>query len=97
MHGQQNVKICTAKQAKQVYLYKIIKTKLYKNNAAIWFNKTCRIKQLTPTYSSISVNESSLNLFTEQSPTENDDTRCCVNTIVLLKMNITVLETCRGM
>jgi hypothetical protein len=49
MHGQQNVKICVAKQAKQVYLYKTIKMKFYKNNAAIWFNKTCRIKQLVLT------------------------------------------------
>jgi len=30
MHGRQNAKICTAKQAKQVYLYKTIKTKFCK-------------------------------------------------------------------
>jgi hypothetical protein len=42
--------------AKLVYLYKTIKIKLRKNNAAIWFNKTCRIKQLTPTYINIRVN-----------------------------------------
>jgi hypothetical protein len=41
--------------------------------------------------------ESSRNMCTEQSPKESDDTRCCVNTIVLLKMNTVVLETCRGM
>jgi len=35
------------------------------------------------------------NLCTEQSPKESDDTRCCTNTIVLLKMSIIVLETCR--
>ena len=40
--------------------------------------------------------EDARNLCTEQSPKENDDTRCCNNTIVLLKMNIIVLETCRG-
>ena len=56
MHGQQYIKICTAKQAKEIYHYKTIKTKLYKSNAAIWFNKTCRIKQLTPTYISVRVN-----------------------------------------
>jgi len=50
MHCQQYIKICTAEQAKEIYRYKTIKTKLYKNNAAIWFNKTCRIKQLMPTY-----------------------------------------------
>ena len=27
-----------------VYQYKNIKIKLYKNNAAIWYNKTCRIE-----------------------------------------------------
>jgi len=51
MYGQQNIKIFNAKQAKQakhVYQYKKIKIKLYKNKAAIWYNKTCRIKQLTP-------------------------------------------------
>jgi len=56
MHGQPNVKICTAKQAKQIFQYKKIKIKLYKNNAAIWYNKTCRIKQLTPNYINIRVN-----------------------------------------
>jgi len=40
--------------AKQVYHYKNIKLKLYKNNAAIWFNKTCKAKHLTPPYASIS-------------------------------------------
>jgi len=37
--------------------------------------------------------ESSYNLCTEQSPKESDDTGCCVNTIVLLKIGIIVLET----
>jgi len=36
--------------------------------------------------------EDSRNLCTEQSPTESDGTRCCNNTIVLLKMNIIVLK-----
>ena len=27
---------------------------------------------------------------------QSDDTRCCTNTIFLLKMSIIVLETCRG-
>jgi len=36
--------------------------------------------------------DSSRNLCTEQSPKESDDTRCCTNTIVLLKMSIIVLE-----
>ena len=46
MHGQQNVNICDAKQAKEVNQYKNTKIKLYKSNAAIWYNKTCMIKQL---------------------------------------------------
>jgi len=41
--------------------------------------------------------ESSRNLCTEQSPEERVDTTCCVNTIVLLKMSIIGLESCRGM
>jgi hypothetical protein len=44
------------KQAKQISQYKKIKIKLYRNNAAIWYNKTCRIKQLTPNYINIRVN-----------------------------------------
>jgi len=38
MHSQKNIKLC---DAKQVYHYKNIKLMLYKNNAAIWFNKSC--------------------------------------------------------
>ena len=39
--------------------------------------------------------EFSRNLCTEQSPKDSNDTRCCTNTIVLLKMSIIVLETRR--
>jgi hypothetical protein len=52
MHDQQNIKFCIAKQANQIYKYKNIKIKLFKNNAAIWYNKICRMKQLTPGVSS---------------------------------------------
>ena len=41
MHGQPVIKICNAKQARQIYQYKKIKIKLYKNNADIWYNKIC--------------------------------------------------------
>jgi len=44
MHGRTDLKICIAKQAKQIFHYKKIKIKLYKTNMAIWFNKTCRIR-----------------------------------------------------
>jgi len=37
-----------AKQAKETYQYRNIKGKLYKTNAAIWYNKICREKQPTP-------------------------------------------------
>ena len=37
-----------------------------------------------------------LNQCTVQAFTESDDTRCCVNTIFLLKMGMLMLETCRG-
>ena len=48
MHGQKNIKLCNAEQAKRVYQYKNIKIKLYKNNAAIWYNEICRTRHLTP-------------------------------------------------
>jgi len=44
MHCQQNVKFYNAEQATQIYNYKNIKRELYRNNAAIWYNKTCRLK-----------------------------------------------------
>jgi len=56
MHGQQNVKICDAKQAKQVHQYTNTKIKLYKSNASIRYNKTFRIKQPISTYVNIRVN-----------------------------------------
>jgi hypothetical protein len=42
MHGQRNIKLCIAEQAKRVYQYKNTKIKLHKNSAAIWYNKICR-------------------------------------------------------
>jgi hypothetical protein len=39
-----------AKQAKDTYNYRNIKQKLHKTTAAIWFNKTCRERGLTPNY-----------------------------------------------
>jgi hypothetical protein len=46
MHGPGNIKCVNAKQAKEIYTYKNIKRKLYKINAAIWYNITCRDKHL---------------------------------------------------
>ena len=41
MHGNMSLKFIDAKQAKYIYHYKNIKMKLYRTNAAIWYNKTC--------------------------------------------------------
>ena len=48
-----------AKQAIEIRAYKDTKRKLYKMNAAILFNKTCRDKELTPNYINIKINGSS--------------------------------------
>jgi hypothetical protein len=46
MHGKTTIKIIDAQQAKLQNIYKNTKLKLLKTNAAVWFNKMCRIKQL---------------------------------------------------
>ena len=56
MHGSMNNKFVNAKQATEIHAYKNAKRKLYKTNAAIWFNKTCRDKQLSPNYINIKIN-----------------------------------------
>ena len=56
MRGHLNVKFVNAKQAKETYQYRNAKEKLCKTNAAIWYNKICREKQLTPNYISIKIN-----------------------------------------
>ena len=50
MHGSMNIKLIKAKQAIDIRSYKNTKRKLYVTNAAIWFNKTCRDKELAPNY-----------------------------------------------
>jgi len=49
------VKFTCAKQAKAIHEYKTIKTQLYKTIVAIWYNKTCRDKHLSPKYVSIKI------------------------------------------
>ena len=56
MHGE-TVKLIDAQQAKYYNIYKNTKLKLMKTNAAIWFNKICREKQLQPRYISIKTRE----------------------------------------
>jgi len=57
MHGNMNIRFINAKQAKGVHTYKSIKRKLYRTTTAIWFNKTCRDKQLTHNYINIRIND----------------------------------------
>jgi len=49
--------IVNVKQAKEIYQYRNIKEKLHSTNAAIWYNKICREKQLAPNYTSITATE----------------------------------------
>ena len=60
MQGHTIGKFVAAKQAKDTHLYKNTKEKLYKTRAAIWYNKLCRDKQLTPNYITIKVNGNNL-------------------------------------
>jgi hypothetical protein len=55
MHGA-HIKIIKAQEAKIWNICTNIQLKLLKTNAAIWFNKMCRTKQLTPKYIRIKVN-----------------------------------------
>ena len=41
MHGNTKIKFVNAKQAKTYYNYKNNKRKMYRINAAIWYNKKC--------------------------------------------------------
>jgi hypothetical protein len=51
-----NIKFIKARQAKEIYQYKNTKEKLHNTNAAIWYNKICKVQNLTPKYISIKVN-----------------------------------------
>ena len=53
MHVPMNVKFINAKQVKDIHQCINIKRKLCKTNAAIWYNKTCRDKQITRKYISL--------------------------------------------
>jgi hypothetical protein len=52
----QVMQITEAQQAKIYKNYKNTRLKLLKMNAAIWFNKICKTKQMTPKYCSIKIN-----------------------------------------
>ena len=55
MHGA-TIKIVNAQQARLNNIYKNTKLKLLKVNAAIWFNKICKERQLKPKYISLKIN-----------------------------------------
>jgi hypothetical protein len=90
MHGQNNIKLCNAEQANRVHQYKNTKIKLYKNNSAIWYNKMCRARQLTPTYANSPLLTSALNGRLQSGTI----TEAAVIQLDLLKMSIVMLETC---
>ena len=47
------MKVINAQPARIIHHYKDTKEKLLKTNAAVWFKKMFRFKQLTPKYSQI--------------------------------------------
>jgi hypothetical protein len=55
MHGA-TIEIINAQQARLNNIYKNTKLKLLKTNAAIWFNKICRDRQLKLKYISFKIN-----------------------------------------
>jgi hypothetical protein len=55
MHGER-IKMINARQARAYNNYKNTKLKLLKTNAAIWFNKICKTRQLQPKYINIKIN-----------------------------------------
>ena len=55
MHGA-TIRITNAQLAKLNNNYKNTRLKVLKRNAAIWFNKMCKVKQLKPNYINIKIN-----------------------------------------
>jgi len=43
MHGTTNIKFIDTKQAEVIFQFKNVKKKLYKTNAAMWYNNVGRI------------------------------------------------------
>ena len=87
MHGSMNIKFINAKQAIEIHAYKNTKIKLYKTNAAIWFNKTCRDKELTPNYINIIIYTKSFTLLQYVN-------QRLQRQLQLLMMSDVTLETC---
>jgi hypothetical protein len=87
MHGTANLKFINAKQAGDIYVYKNIKQKLHKTIAAIWFNTTCREKDLKPYYINIRMR-------TPPPPHSYGNQRLQRQFDRLLMMGIVMPETC---
>jgi len=43
-----NIKFTIAQQSKTIYKFKKAKEKLCETKAAVWYNKMCKINQITP-------------------------------------------------
>ena len=88
-----NIKFINAKQATEIQAYENTKRKQHKTKTAIWFNKTCRDKQLTPNYINIKINEFPLRLDYGRSPHAYVNQRLQIQ-LGLLMMSDIPLETC---
>jgi len=55
MYGTMNLKFISAKQASEVYKYKNTKQKLHRTIAVIWYNKSCRDRNIKPYYVNIRI------------------------------------------
>jgi len=51
-----NINLANTQQAKTTGSYKHAKEKSLKRNAAIWFNKMCKVNHLTSKYINIKIN-----------------------------------------
>ena len=88
MHGHRNLKLANAQQAREIFQFKTLKQLLHKTTAAIWFNETCRAKQLTPTYISIKINGNILNNHLHLDKRYNTiNSNTLANELVNLKIN----------
>ena len=91
-------RLTNAEQTKQVYQYKNTKIKSYKNNAAIWYNKTCRARHITPTYANIKRSVCPHPAYCTYSRLQRVTIPdAVIIQFVLLKMGMVMLETCQGL
>ena len=56
MQGKTTQSLQMPNRHKEIYTFRNTKRKIYKTNAAIWFNKICRERKITPGYISIKIN-----------------------------------------